>query len=207
MLYFIKTPSLLKKLYPYGIWDIAVKEPKVFLSFDDGPHPEITPFVLEQLANYKAKATFFCIGKNVQTYPETYAAILAAGHRVGNHTQHHLNGWKTGGKAYVDDIVLASQYIESNLFRPPYGKIKKRQVEHLKSRFPDWKIIMWNVLSADFDTSINDKKCTNNVLLNTTAGSIIVFHDSEKAFPRLKNTLPVVLKNLTEKGFLFDTIQ
>lgn len=208
MFYFVKTPWLLKKIYPHGIWDMQKTDtPKVYLSFDDGPHPTITPFVLEQLNLYNAKATFFCIGKNVQEHPATYKEILARGHQVGNHTQNHLNGWKTDDQSYLANIIEASKLIQSNLFRPPYGRISKKQANLIHATIPSMKIIMWNILSADFDTTIDDKKCIDNVLFNTTNGSIIVFHDSVKAFPRLKNSLPVILKNLSEKGFVFDLIQ
>ena len=208
MFYFVKTPWLLKKIYPHGIWDLPSTESnKVYLSFDDGPHPSITPFVLEQLKLFNAKATFFCIGKNVQEHPATYHEILAQGHCVGNHTQNHLNGWKTDNQHYLTNIKEASKYIDSNLFRPPYGRIRKEQASLIHTAFPAMKIIMWNILSADFDTTIDDKKCTDNVLSNTTNGSIIVFHDSEKAFPRLKNSLPVVLRELSEKGFQFEVIR
>jgi len=207
MFYFVKTPWLVKKIYPYGTWDIKTNQRELYLSFDDGPHPDITPYVLEQLEKYRAKATFFCIGKNVERYPDTYQAILTAGHRVGNHTQNHLNGWKTSNRDYLQNIKEASTYINSNLFRPPYGRIRKEQASLIRQEFPTMKIIMWNILSADFDTSIDDKKCTDNVLSNTSNGSIIVYHDSEKAFPRLKNSLPQVLDSLVEKGFLFNSIQ
>lgn len=206
MFYFAHTPWLLKKLFPYGVWDIPAIGKEVYLTFDDGPHPTITNFVLKQLHEYNAKATFFCIGKNVNEHPQVYEQIIQQGHRTGNHTQHHLNGWKTNDADYVENISLAQKLIDSNLFRPPYGRIRKKQVALIREKFPDFKIIFWNVLSADFDTHLNASTCINYVLKYTRPGSILVFHDSEKAFPRLEKTLPVVLKELTSRGFLFKAI-
>ncbi len=206
MFYLVKTPWLIKKLFPVGIWDIPAAANSIYLTFDDGPHPQITPFVLEELRKYNAKATFFCIGNNVEKYKDTYEAILQQDHAVGNHTQDHLNGWNTSDDVYIKNIRQAQQHIQSNLFRPPYGRIKRRQAALLRKLFPEMKIIMWNVVSADFDTNINSEKCTRNVLKHTKAGSMLVFHDSEKAFPRLLKTLPVVIKELSERGFVFEKI-
>lgn len=206
MFYLVKTPWLIKKLFPVGIWDIPAAANTIYLTFDDGPHPQITPFVLEELRKYNAKATFFCIGNNVEKYKDTYEAILQQDHAVGNHTQDHLNGWNTSDDVYIKNIRQAQQHIQSNLFRPPYGRIKRRQAALLRKLFPEMKIIMWNVVSADFDTNINSEKCTRNVLKHTKAGSMLVFHDSEKAFPRLLKTLPVVIKELSERGFVFEKI-
>ena len=208
MQYFIKTPWWLKKIYPDRLWDIATNENIIYLTFDDGPHPVATPFVLNALKKYNAKATFFCIGKNVLQYPAIYNRILDEGHQVGNHTQHHLNGWKTHTTIYLADVAEASTYINSNLFRPPYGRIKASQVkgigESLKKKSA--KIVMWDVLSGDFDESLSKEKCLNNVISKTRPGSIIVFHDSEKAFPRLKYTLPVFLEIFAKKGFSFHSL-
>ena len=206
MFYLVKTPWLIKKLFPVGIWDIPAAANTIYLTFDDGPHPQITPFVLEELRKYNAKATFFCIGNNVEKYKDTYEAILQQDHAVGNHTQDHLHGWNTSDDVYIKNIRQAQQHIQSNLFRPPYGRIKRRQAALLRKLFPEMKIIMWNVVSADFDTNINSEKCTRNVLKHTKAGSMLVFHDSEKAFPRLLKTLPVVIKDLSERGFVFEKI-
>ena len=120
MRYFVKTPWWLKKIYPHRLWQVATKEKIIYLSFDDGPHPVVTPFVLDELKKYNAKATFFCIGKNVVDYPVLYNKIIDEGHQVGNHTQHHLNGWKTNNETYLSDVALAAKNIQSNLFRPPY---------------------------------------------------------------------------------------
>src|SRR5579863_2665827 len=191
MFYFVKTPWLLKKIYSSCIWDIptSTNEKKIYLTFDDGPHPVATPFVLDQLKKYQAKATFFCIGKNVVEHPDVFKEILSQGHRVGNHTHNHFNGWKVSDKQYFDNIVEAKKYIDSNLFRPPYGRITKFQSETLRQS-ANFKIIMWDVLSADFDKEILPEKCTANVIKNTRSGSIIIFHDSEKAFDRMRVSLP-----------------
>lgn len=206
--YFVKTPWWLKKIYSSYIWDFPAKKNIVYLSFDDGPHPVATPFVLDQLKMHNAKATFFCIGKNVQAYPDIYKRILEEGHAVGNHTQHHYNGWKTKDADYLADVTEAAKYIDSNLFRPPYGRITSFQAKHIAHAIRNEKarVIMWDVLSGDFDETSNGQQCSENVLLNARKGSVIVFHDSEKAFPRLEICLPEVLNFLEKKGFGFEKI-
>jgi peptidoglycan-N-acetylglucosamine deacetylase len=208
MKYLVKTPWLLKKIYPDYIWGIATKEKEIYLTFDDGPHPVATPFVLKQLKQYNALATFFCIGKNVTQHPEIYKQILAEGHSTGNHTQNHLNGWKTENDIYLKDIVEASRIIDTDLFRPPYGRITSFQAKNLnaamKGKKP--KIIMWDVLSGDFDITLSPENCLGNVILKSQPGSIVVFHDSEKAFPRLEYALPRLLKYFFEKGYSFKAI-
>jgi peptidoglycan-N-acetylglucosamine deacetylase len=205
-LYLITTPWWLRKCYPNCVWDFAINEKKIFLTFDDGPHETITPFILDELKKYNAKATFFCIGKNVQLYPAIYKRILAEGHAVGNHTQHHLNAWKVSNENYAADINLASQHIATNLFRPPYGKINNHQIVALKNLQKPLHTIMWSVLSGDFDEKLSPQKCLQNVLKFTKQGSIIVFHDSEKAKNNVCFTLPKVLQNFDEKGFVFEKI-
>jgi peptidoglycan-N-acetylglucosamine deacetylase len=209
MRYFIKTPWLLKKMYSSYIWNIQTKEKILYLTFDDGPHPAATPFVLDELNKYQAKATFFCIGKNVLSGPAIYKRILDEGHAVGNHTQHHLNGWKTKDNVYLEDVAEAAKYIDSNLFRPPYGRIRTFQAKNIHHviKNPGAKIIMWSVLSADFDPGVSKEECLQHVILNSTKGSIIVFHDSEKAFPRLEYALPAILKFFVEKGFRFESLR
>jgi len=211
MLYFVKTPWWLKKLYPRCVWNVPVKEKIIYLTFDDGPHPVITPFVLDTLKQYNARATFFCIGKNVVAHPDIYRRILDEGHRVGNHTFHHLNGWKVSDELYLKNILEAGKYIDSSLFRPPYGKITRFQVKLLTGirNSPvnsNFKIIMWDVLSGDFDVSLSAETCSLNVIKHAAAGSVIVFHDSEKAFPRLKEALPKSLQYLSEKGYKFEAL-
>jgi peptidoglycan/xylan/chitin deacetylase (PgdA/CDA1 family) len=213
MFYFVKTPWLLKKLYARCTWQIPSREKIIYLTFDDGPHPIATPYVLDLLKKYQAKATFFCIGKNVVEHPAIYRRILDEGHRTGNHTFNHLNGWKVKNDQYIRNILDAAKHIDSNLFRPPYGRITKFQVKILTDIAPykgsdrRFNIIMWDVLSGDFDTSLPAEACTINVINKTRPGSIVVFHDSEKAFPRMKDTLPDMLKYFSEKGYRFEVIQ
>lgn len=203
-MYLVKTPWWLKKLYSSALtWELPAEENEIFLTFDDGPHPTITPFVLDCLRQYNARGTFFCIGKNVQQHQQIYRQILDEGHRIGNHTHNHLNGWKTSDTEYLKNIIFAKKYIDSNLFRPPYGRISRFQIQQLK---PAFKIIMWSVLSGDFDIDLSPQICLDNVLSNTAAGSIIVFHDSEKAFPRLQYVLPEAIKFFAEKGYVMKGI-
>lgn len=190
---------------PLGvIWNMPRNEKKIYITFDDGPTPEITEQVLSILSQYNAKATFFCLGKNVSQYPDIYNKILVMGHETGNHTQNHLNGWKTKNTEYFDDIQQAEKSISSKLFRPPYGRISASQILYLKKYY---KIIMWEVLSGDYMKTLNKEKCLNNVLNNTREGSIVVFHDSVKAADKVLYALPRILDNFTERGFMFDSIR
>jgi peptidoglycan-N-acetylglucosamine deacetylase len=207
MFYFLSTPRVIKKLYPGCTWEVNTNEKILYLTFDDGPHPAATPFVLEQLKQYKASATFFCIGKNVADNPDLYKRIKDEGHRVGNHTFSHLNGWKTGDKEYADDVLKAKDLIESDLFRPPYGRITRFQLELLRGEKYLLKTIMWDVLSGDFDNAITGEDCFLNVVNNAKKGSIVVFHDSAKAFERLEYSLPRVLDYYTGKGYEFRSLQ
>lgn len=206
MWYFVKTPWWLKKLYGNCIWQMPGAEKIIYLSFDDGPHPLVTPFVLDTLAQYDATATFFCIGKNVVEQPSVYKRIIEAGHAVGNHTFNHLNGWHTNDAVYLDNITTAKKYIDAALFRPPYGRITPFQLKMLATDPYKMTTIMWTVLSGDFDLKLGKEKCLQNVLTNTGKGSIVVFHDSEKAFEKLKYTLPKVLEHFTRKGYQFKKI-
>ena len=206
-MYLTKTPFWLRLIYRSCTWRIPTKEKLLYLSFDDGPHPEATPFVLEQLAIFNAKASFFCIGKNVALYPDMYEAVIAENHTVGNHTQNHMNGWKNSAKDYIDEIQSASSIIDSNLFRPPYGRIRFSQIKVLRTRsdLPQ-NIVMWDVLSGDFDTTISGEKCAANVIQSAGPGSIIVFHDSAKAMDRLRVALPKVLLHFTKLGYQFKAL-
>lgn len=180
----------------------------VYLTFDDGPHPQVTPWVLDTLKSYNAQATFFCLGKNVVAHPNIYQRIINEGHAVGNHTYNHVNGWKVSTPVYTNDVTQAMQCIQSSLFRPPYGRIKKAQARAVKSVLGvHTKIIMWDVLSADFDPGLSPEQCLRRVLDHCSAGSIIVFHDSEKAFPNLKVILPEVLAGLHQQGYRFAAIR
>ena len=206
MFYAVRIPTWFSKLYGSLIWKIPTNEKILYLSFDDGPHETATPFVLDELKKYNAKATFFCLGKNVQSHPEIYERILSEGHASGNHTYNHLNAWKVNSEEYLTDVEQASGLIRSKLFRPPYGRIYPRLSKKLRSQL-GYKIIMWHVLSGDFDQSITPGKCLRNVLNKVQKGSIIVFHDSEKAFNSVSFALPEVLKTFTEKGFVFKALQ
>lgn len=201
--YLIQTPAWLPLLFPKSlIWKMPEeKEPAVYLSFDDGPHPHITAFVLDELKKHEAKASFFCIGKNVAAFPEVHDRILNEGHCIGNHTHNHRNGWKTPDKEYIENIYRAAGHIRSRIFRPPYGRIRNSQVRLLSNEPQPWKIYMWSVLSGDFDPAVSPEKCTQNVLRHIFPGAIVVFHDSEKAFPRLEKALPEVLKFCKEKNW------
>lgn len=206
MFYLVKTPWWLKKLYPGCTWQMPAGEKKLYLSFDDGPHPLATPFVLNELKKYQAKATFFCIGKNVLEQPVIYRQIIEEGHQVGNHTFNHLNGWKTADGTYLENVSKAKKYIDSNLFRPPYGKATKFQLRVISSG-QQLLPVMWTVLSGDFDPALTKENCLSNVLRHSGDGSIIVCHDSEKAFDKLQYVLPRVLEFFSEKGFGFNRIQ
>lgn len=206
--YFIKTPWWVSRLFSSYVWHIPTAGKVVYLTFDDGPHPTITPWVLDQLKQYSASATFFCIGKNVVQFPEVYNRVLQDGHSIGNHTHHHLNGWKTSVNSYLADVEAASAVIQTNLFRPPYGKITFMQAKGLVKAMKtnNAKVIMWDVLSADFDKTISPEQCAKNVMQNVSSGSVVVFHDSEKAFDNLKIALPAVLRFLKEEGYSLDRI-
>jgi len=204
MFYPVRMPWIIQQLNPTYIWTMDAAEKVLYLTFDDGPHPSITPFVLDQLKEYEAKATFFCIGDNVQKFPDTYKRILMDGHRVGNHTEHHLNGWKSADEDYVKDVYAAAEKIDSYLFRPPYGRITRFQSSLLMDK--KFRIIMWDVLSGDFDRSITGDVCALRVIRKGRQGSVVVFHDSEKAFPRLQAALPKVLEHFSKEGYVFRAI-
>ncbi|WP_372802713.1 polysaccharide deacetylase family protein [Lutibacter sp.] len=204
--YFIKTPSFLKLFFNNWAWSFSRKNKVIYLTFDDGPTPEITTWVLKELAKYNAEATFFCIGKNIQENTEIYQKIIEAKHSIGNHTFNHLNGWKTTTYAYINDCIKTTNFINntSKLFRPPYGKLSLSQSKKLRKQ--GYKIIMWDVLSADFDLKISPEKCLENVVRNTENGSIIVFHDSLKAKEKLYYVLPKILEYYSHKGYSFKKI-
>jgi peptidoglycan/xylan/chitin deacetylase (PgdA/CDA1 family) len=202
-MYLVKTPWLLKKTAPNRLWNMPAGEKKIYLTFDDGPHPEATVFVLDELEKYHAKATFFCIGNNVAAYPQLYKRILEEGHRAGNHTNNHLNGWKVDDEKYFRDIQDAAKYIDTDLFRPPYGRITRFQAAALSRSKHNFKIVMWDVLSGDFDKNITPQQCTSNVIKNTIDGSIVVFHDSEKAYERMREALKRTLDHFAGQGYTF----
>ncbi|WP_203256426.1 polysaccharide deacetylase family protein [Hyunsoonleella ulvae] len=210
----VKTPKVVKSLFPNYIWNIDTLQKDIYLTFDDGPTPEITQWTLDTLAKYNAKATFFSIGTNIERYPNIFQDILKEGHSIGNHTQHHIKGWKTKTKAYLKDIekaqtiiksnILNSEFRIQNLFRPPYGKITPKQGKALLEK--GYNIIMWDVLSYDWDKTVTKEDCLNNVISKTQNGSIVVFHDSLKASKNMQYVLPKVLKHYTEAGYQFKSL-
>ncbi len=202
-MYLIKTPHFIQNLFPNFTWRIPTKENVLYLTFDDGPIPEITPWVLEQLAQYKAKATFFCVGDNAYKHPEVFQQVIAQGHSVGNHTYNHLNGWVTDNIPYFHNVRRSASLMHSVLFRPPYGKLRPRQAQFLQRHY---RIVMWDVLSGDFDPKISAEQCLHNVLDNAQPGSIVVFHDSLKAKEKLQYALPQVLAHFTAKGYRFEAL-
>jgi peptidoglycan/xylan/chitin deacetylase (PgdA/CDA1 family) len=205
-LYLTYSPFWLQWFYPTLTWHKNRKEKSIYLTFDDGPIPVVTPYVLNCLDDFQAKATFFCIGDNVRKHPEIYSQVVAAGHSVGNHTYTHLKGWQSKSEPYLADIKRCAELVKSSLFRPPYGRIRKKQIIDIAKQHPEMDIIMWDVLSGDFDSALNSDQVTTNVLKNVKNGSIIVFHDSLKAFPRLQDALPAVLKKLQSAGYQFKTL-
>lgn len=198
-----KIPKFVRFLFPKRVWGFSVSDKRIFLTFDDGPHPSITPFVLDELAKRNLKATFFCVGANVEKYPIVYKRILAEGHAVGNHTMRHENGKKTNSALYFSSIENASTLIESTLFRPPYGRIRKSQVNELAKKY---RIIMWTWLSYDYDQSVS----VDQILLKAEkikSGDILVLHDNSKIVEKQQELLPKLLEKLLSKGFTFSTIK
>ncbi|MGX5687582.1 polysaccharide deacetylase family protein [Arcticibacter tournemirensis] len=202
-MYLIKTPFWLRCIYPTLTWRKLNDTKTIYITFDDGPIPNVTPFVLKTLKEYNAKATFFCIGDNVRKHSDIFRQVADAGHSIGNHTFNHLRGWDTEDQAYLDNFIKCNELTQTKLFRPPHGRIKFSQIARLRSVFPDLQIIMWDVLSGDFDRGLSPEKCLKNVLSTVKPGSIIVFHDSLKAFDRLEYTLPRALKAWQEEGYRF----
>ena len=201
MLYHI--PSIVQKILPQLVWR-QVHGSGVYLTFDDGPVPEATPFVLDLLAQYGAKATFFCVGENVERHPDIYKRIIEEGHAVGNHTHNHLNGWLTNTSSYINNTEKAAQHIDSRLFRPPYGKLKPAQYKALKSYY---KVIMWDVLSMDYDRNVSATQCEQIVKQHTKLGSVVVFHDSVKAIEKLSIVLPKVLEHFQLLGWEMKSLE
>lgn len=219
-MYLVKSPHLLKWFYSSLTWNKSRTEKIVYLTFDDGPIPNVTDFVLNTLKTFKIKATFFCIGDNIQKHPQLFERLKSEGHSIGNHTFNHLNGWKTANDRYIENVLTCHELTRSLLFRPPYGRIRRSQIKQLHAiaskvahplplpnpSVPNFDIIMWDVLSADFDIHCSPEQCYQNVIRHTQNGSIIVFHDSLKAFPRLEYALPRVIKYLLHAGYRFDKL-
>lgn len=210
--YWVKTNWFIKRAFPGFVWHLPGSGKTVHLTFDDGPTPEVTEWVLDVLKQHSVKATFFCIGNNIQKNPEIFQKIIDEGHSIGNHTFNHLNGWKTDNSTYFNNIIATENiiaagsphFLNNKLFRPPYGKIKPSQAAEVRKQ--GYRIIMWDVLSADFDQNITPEKCLKNVVQNTCNGSVIIFHDSVKAYNNLRHALPKAIEYLKEKGFGFAVI-
>jgi len=197
-------PKVIQKIYPSLYWNIPTKENEIFITFDDGPTPGVTDKVLSLLKKYDAKASFFCLGKNVQKEPALFQRILKEGHSVGNHTYNHLNSWKNANEDFMDNVNACAEVFESRLFRPPYGKIRSTQIRKLSKSY---KIIMWSALSMDYNKDCSPKQCLNLATKNLKAGDIIVFHDSLKAEKNMFYALEGTLEYAKEKGFKCSSIK
>jgi peptidoglycan/xylan/chitin deacetylase (PgdA/CDA1 family) len=200
----LSVPTVLRPLIGRNyLWRKNSSEKVVYLTFDDGPVPEVTPQVLSVLDDFNIKATFFCVGDNVNKYPELYREILLKGHSVGNHTFHHLNGFKVEHEQYLNDVEQASQLIDSRLFRPPYGKLTRREKKILEQKF---QIVLWDVISYDYDRNLSPSQVLENVKHNSRNGSVILFHDSVKAKNNMLSVLPDAINFLLAKGFRFERL-
>lgn len=207
MPYIHKTPGWLKSIYPSLIWDFSDRSEKaIYLTFDDGPIPEVTEFVLDQLDQFDAKATFFCVGENIVKHPAVLERIRDEGHSIGNHTHNHIKGWNTTNTIYYENIARCAEVIteaggsDRRLFRPPYGRIGYRQIKSLRA---EYDIIMWDVLTGDYNASLSPSAILTKIKSATMPGSIVLFHDSIKAFPRMREVLPEYLTYFRDKGFRF----
>lgn len=212
-LMWVKTNRFIKWIFPKYSWDIKNADNKIYLTFDDGPIPEVTEWILDILNKYEVKATFFCIGDNIEKHPEVFQKVIQNGHSIGNHTFNHLKGWNFSTEEYIENTLQCEKAITSNseivnlkskIFRPPYGKIKPSQSKILRKL--GYKIIMWDVLSVDYDKKISPEQCLENIIQNTVSGSIIACHDSLKAFKNLEYALPKAIEYLKNKGFVFERI-
>lgn len=199
-MYRVRPPYLLKKLYARGIWRKNGAEKKIYLTFDDGPVPSVTPWVLDVLKAAGIEATFFCVGVNVEKHPDIYQRIISENHAVGNHTYDHISGWKTAPEDYIANVEKCATYVTTNLFRPPYGRIRKNQQRILEKHY---SIVMWDVLSCDYDRQTSPEQCLQNVITHVRNGSIIVFHDSLKAQQNMQYALPRFIEHAKGKGFEF----
>ena len=198
-----KTPYLFKLLLPQLTWQIKTEKKEIFLTFDDGPHPVLTKQVMDVLDQFQAKATFFCVGQNVEKFPETYAEILDRGHKTGNHTFNHLNGWKVDSSAYLQNVEKCAEVVDSDLFRPPYGRIGLKQISRIRTNY---RIVMWSVLTLDFDSRVTQEQCLENSIRHTEKGSIVIFHDSEKSSTNMLYALPRFLEHFSAGGYSFPVL-
>jgi peptidoglycan-N-acetylglucosamine deacetylase len=202
-MYLVRTPSVIQALFPGLLWRVPTTRKVLFLTFDDGPVPEVTPWVLDTLRHFGARATFFCVGDNIRKHPELYERIRAEGHATGNHTFNHLNGWKTELRRYLDNVERCAEAADTRLFRPPYGRLTRAQRLSLQD---DYRIVMWDVLSGDFDAKVEPERCCRNVVSRAKPGSVIVFHDSVKAERNLRGALPGVLEHFAGLGYGFEAL-
>lgn len=199
----VRPPYLLRKIYPGVLWRMNKKEKKIYLTFDDGPVPGVTPEALSVLNKLDVKATFFCVGNNVEKYPEIYKQIIAEGHSTGNHTFHHIDGWNVNSRNYLEEVNHCAKFVASGLFRPPYGRMRKPQRKAIQRKY---KIILWDVLTYDFEKSLSGEDCLQLALKNSRNGSIVVFHDSEKAKERMLYALPEYIEEMKKRGFEFGVL-
>ncbi len=207
------TNRFIHKVFPHFIWKINTAEKVIFLTFDDGPIPQITPWVLDELDKYKAKATFFCVGDNIGKNPLIFEQIISKGHTVANHTFNHLNGWQTADETYLENVQLCKDYLQNyqqdikidtrQLFRPPHGRLSATQSKILRN---DYQIVMWDVLTGDFDQKLDKDICLQKAIKYTNKGSIVVFHDSQKAKKNLYHALPRYLEHFNNQGFRFEKL-
>jgi len=202
-----KSPRIFEKLLPKRLWRVPNAEKTLYLTFDDGPIPELTPWVLDELQRREAKATFFCVGSNIEKHPEVFRRIMEDGHAVGNHTQHHLNGWHTDLEKYLLDIeacqkTLISNQVKTNLFRPPYGRLTWQQRKLLDK----YKIVMWDVLTKDYLMTLDQDVVLAESIKATESGSIIVFHDNIKAEKNIRHALPLYMDHFLDMGFKFESL-
>lgn len=199
---FVKTPSIAKYLYPSLVWKKNTEQKKIWITFDDGPDKKVTPFLVNLLAKFNIKATFFIVGSQAKKHPELVKLIINNGHKIGNHSFSHLSGYSTKNNKYLQDVEQAKKYIDSDIFRPPYGKITPFQIKNLTK---DFKIIMWDIMSWDFKENISSNKIFKNVIDNVESGSIILFHNNLKSYKNLKKSLELILKKLKEQEYQFST--
>ncbi len=203
MRFLVRPPKLLRRFYKESVWRMNKSEPVIYLTFDDGPIPILTPWVLDTLKEYGVKATFFCVGENIHKHPELFDRLKKEGHQIGNHTYNHVKGWQISKEAYFENIQKCQQLTQTNLFRPPYGRITKKQYKILRETY---KVIFWDVLSYDYSKSINPEVCLRKSIKYTRQGSVIVFHDNVKAEQNLKYVLPLYIKHFLKLNYRFETL-